>query len=334
MVKEIKGIVYEVVDALTDITIADSLVVSSNKIGTGNGERKLYVGNENDTLKDFLDNFTEIYHCFMLKSDLETYLKKVKKEYLNPRQEYRKKDEFPQRFFELQENISKEEEHIFFDMFCSDVERPRIYINAVGKTESERAANKWNLIREISLPNVTSLSIMKLKKEGRKYFYFKLEADFEILGIDIEEEIWEEEQKIRRSAELSPVEKQMLYYARIGQGKYRKQLLEEISCCPFTLVDDKHLLIASHIKPWKNSTNEEKLDPKNGFAFTPTYDRLFDQGYISFTDNKELLVSPWLSKANISRLNLEAGMVIAKLPGIDDTRKRYLAYHRKNIFKN
>lgn len=138
MIKKIAGIEYEVVDSLTDITVADSVVAPSNKIGTGNGERKLYVGNENNVLKEFFDNFTGIYHCIALKSDIEMYLEAMKKEYLKPCQEYRKRNEFPKRFLKLQEQISKEDECIFFDMICSDVERPRIYINAVGD-ERKRA---------------------------------------------------------------------------------------------------------------------------------------------------------------------------------------------------
>ena len=102
--------------------------------------------------------------------------------------------------------------------------------------------------------------------------------------------------------------------------------------CPVTLVSDDRLLIASHIKPWAASNQNEKIDPKNGFMFTPTIDYLFDSGFISFEDNKKMLVSPWLSKPTISRLNIKPLKVIDHLPIIG--REKYLQYHRKSIFKN
>ena len=127
-------------------------------------------------------------------------------------------------------------------------------------------------------------------------------------------------------------EKEMLIKSRIGQGKYRENLLKECPYCPFTLIDDKRLLVASHIKPWSKSDNCEKIDSKNGFIFTPTYDKLFDRGFITFDDSKKLIVLPWLSPMNQKRLGIYSGMLIEKL-NLSNKRKEYLKYHRKNIFK-
>ena len=52
---------YKVLDAKEKITIADSFVVRQNKIGGGNGEAKLYVGNENDEMRDFFGNSGFVY---------------------------------------------------------------------------------------------------------------------------------------------------------------------------------------------------------------------------------------------------------------------------------
>lgn len=92
--------------------------------------------------------------------------------------------------------------------------------------------------------------------------------------------------------------------ARQGQGEYRKKLLEQCPFCPITLISDDRLLIASHIKPWAKSNDFEKTDPYNGFMFTPTIDHLFDRGFITFTDNQEMLLSPFLSKMTYSKLGL------------------------------
>nr|WP_265101289.1 HNH endonuclease signature motif containing protein [Helicobacter cetorum] len=79
------------------------------------------------------------------------------------------------------------------------------------------------------------------------------------------------------------------------------------------MVNDEHLLIASHIKPWIKCDDKEKIDPKNGIILTPTYDKLFDRGFISFDENKRLLLSPWLSPMNIKRLNLSENVRLLAL---------------------
>ena len=105
-----------------------------------------------------------------------------------------------------------------------------------------------------------------------------------------------------------------------------------IGMCPFTMVNDERILIASHIKPWAKANDDEKVDPKNGYMLTPTFDRLFDRGFITFNEDKSMLVSPWLSPMNQKRLGIYTGKVITSLP-IDEKRIIYLKYHRENIFK-
>lgn len=97
------------------------------------------------------------------------------------------------------------------------------------------------------------------------------------------------------------------------------------------MVNDERLLIASHIKPWAKSTNFEKTDPKNGFMLTPTYDKLFDRGFISFENDGTMLVSPWISPMNQKRLDIFNGKKIRMLP--TEGREAYLYYHRELVFK-
>lgn len=130
---------------------------------------------------------------------------------------------------------------------------------------------------------------------------------------------------------ISATEKEQLSNARIGQGKYRQDLLNQCPYCPITMVSDDRLLIASHIKPWAKSNEQEKHDPKNGFMFTSTYDFLFDRGFISFTDDKKMLVSPWLSKMTCAKLSLVDQRLYTHLP--TEGRTHYLEYHRSSRFK-
>lgn len=101
--------------------------------------------------------------------------------------------------------------------------------------------------------------------------------------------------------------------------------------CPITLISDDRLLIASHIKPWAASNDIEKIDPLNGFMLTPTFDRLFDRGFLSFTDDKKTILSPFLSNMTYSKIGISDNKIIPHLP--IDGREGYLDYHRNNILK-
>lgn len=142
---------------------------------------------------------------------------------------------------------------------------------------------------------------------------------------------FDEENRIRK--EYVGSEKEQLILSRRGQGKFRAGVLEINSKCPFTLIEENDLLIASHIKPWKNSDDKEKIDPNNGFMFTPTYDKLFDKGLISFQDDGTLIVSKELSEKVINILDIHPGEVLKEIK-ITHACKRFLSYHRKIVFRD
>lgn len=117
---------------------------------------------------------------------------------------------------------------------------------------------------------------------------------------------------------------------RIKQEELRNNALKILKICPFTEIDDKRLLITSHIKPWAFSNNRERLDINNVFLFSPLYDKLFDKGLISFTNDKKLLISKDLSLKNIENIGIFNNQIIDLLP--ISGRERYLEYHRNNVF--
>lgn len=126
--------------------------------------------------------------------------------------------------------------------------------------------------------------------------------------------------------------KDVITAIRIGQNLFRKKLIISLKKCPITGIDDVRILTASHIKPWTMSDNSERLDLHNGFLFSPTFDRLFDRGIITFSDKKELIVSSTFSKDNLIRLRVFKNQVIEDLPIIG--REAYLEYHRTKIFQH
>lgn len=96
------------------------------------------------------------------------------------------------------------------------------------------------------------------------------------------------ETSIRERVDIPSTEATQLIKARRGQGLYksRVELLEE--GCRVTGVRRPQHLVASHIKPWRDSTDAEKLDGHNGLLLSPHVDHLFDRAYISFSDSGKL----------------------------------------------
>jgi putative restriction endonuclease len=319
----IDNISYTIIDTKEKITVADSFVVRSNKIGSAHGEGKLYVGNDNKETHDFFGARGFKINCLLLKKDLVEYLNDSKTEYLHPEQPYTRPLNLPGLWNERAKKIGNLPEILpFVIVDQTQIQGDRVYVNT-------QDAN-YKLIRELSLPNISYLSAMKLMAPaGNLVYYFKLFVDF--FG-ELENELLIEEEENKILIELIPVEEKLqLIKARKGQGKYRENLLEQCPFCPITLVSDDRLLIASHIKPWVKSDENEKIDPKNGFMFTPTYDFLFDRGFITFTDDKKMKVSPWLSKMTCSKLNITDDKKYTLLP--TEGRENYLNYHRDHIFK-
>ncbi|MED3801624.1 HNH endonuclease [Lysinibacillus xylanilyticus] len=114
---------------------------------------------------------------------------------------------------------------------------------------------------------------------------------------------------------------------RKGQEKFRKLLLNKYDSCALCGVDAIHSR-ASHIKPWVASSNQERLDLHNGLLLCPNHDYLFDKGFISFTDQGNLLISTKLSEIQMQFFNIHTQMKLI----IKEQMKNYLEYHRENIF--
>lgn len=322
----INGKTFSIIDTIEKMTIADSFVLRSNKIGEGNGEAKFYVGNENADTRSFFGEHGFRLNCFLLQKDLKEFLISSETEYKNPEQPYQRKELLPNLWDERIRKIDALGDFLPFILTeQTQIAGPRIYVKA-----PENDVN-YKLIRELALPNISYLSAIKLVDEnGDFYYYFKPFIDY--YGEYENPFIIDEEIKILEEEDLTIEVKTQLIRARKGQGKYRQMLLEECPFCPITLISDDRLLIASHIKPWVKSDEIEKIDPKNGFMLTPTFDLLFDRGFITFTNDKKMIISPWISKMTCSKLNIAPEKQYTMLP--INGRENYLEYHRNNIFKS
>jgi hypothetical protein len=139
------------------------------------------------------------------------------------------------------------------------------------------------------------------------------------------------EAEIAQSPDLGPTEKDQIIKARRGQGRFREGVLAFEKRCRITGVEDPEFLIASHIKPWRSATNEERLDGENGLLLTPNIDRLFDRGFIAFSDRGDLMIAPAAGRDCLRRLGLPVDSPVNVGP-FSANQRRYLSFHRGNVF--
>ncbi len=126
---------------------------------------------------------------------------------------------------------------------------------------------------------------------------------------------------------LLPTERAAITQARIGQGAYRRKLLELWDGqCALTGCSVEEVLRASHAKPWKISSNQERLDPYNGLLLAAHVDALFDAGLIGFSDSGKLLLSNQITPEQLHTLGIETSQT---LRFVKDQHHKYLAEHRK-----
>jgi hypothetical protein len=157
-------------------------------------------------------------------------------------------------------------------------------------------------------------------------------ADEPILLDDVEEEFDEEDEIVDQilSNELLPeTVREQLIMARVGQGKFRSCVEIVSPSCRVTGISDSNFLIASHIKPWRVSSNEERLDGNNGLMLSPHIDQLFDDGYISFQDDGSLVVSSALPLKILEAWSIDARINAGKL---NEHQARYMKHHRESVF--
>lgn len=123
-----------------------------------------------------------------------------------------------------------------------------------------------------------------------------------------------------------PTTMQAQITVRLGQGEFGSEVRELWNKrCAVTGSSTMAALEASHIKPWADSTDGERLDPNNGLLLTANLHKLFDAGLISFEDSGKILVSSKLSQSERKIFGV-VGKKLFKKPSAETAK--YLAYHR------
>ncbi|OAH52919.1 MULTISPECIES: HNH endonuclease [Bacillaceae] len=117
---------------------------------------------------------------------------------------------------------------------------------------------------------------------------------------------------------------------RLGQQKFKRELLPLWDHkCALCGIELPALLRASHSKPWKDSTDVERVDPFNGVLLCCNHDALYDKGYIAFDGQGRLHISSQIPEMDYVKYNIHPKMKIARY----EENKPYFKWHKRDIFQ-
>jgi putative restriction endonuclease len=181
-----------------------------------------------------------------------------------------------------------------------------------------------------------------LERGGELFLLGQDEVDSSVLEAELKEHLARQ----HLSAEVErETERIALGAARVGQHLFAQQVLANCgSQCVFCGLSPaafgaKRMLLAGHIKPWKDSTSAERLDTRNGLAACPAHDVAFDTGLLTVNGGLRIHVARSLAAAIESdpvtrqyygRPPMRDTLLLP--PGAQQPARKYLDWHRGNIF--
>jgi len=135
-----------------------------------------------------------------------------------------------------------------------------------------------------------------------------------------------------------PTEGKATVRVRRGQQFFRQAILRAygVRCC-ITGIPVPGLLVASHIKPWRDFPNE-RLNPRNGLCLSSLHDAAFDAGLITLDEKLAVVLSKGL-REYFPQPVLEENFVPfegkpIRLPDkLAEPQVEFLSYHRESIFR-
>ena len=213
-------------------------------------------------------------------------------------------------------------------------------VNTISNEMVERGVINKSLLQmnlleiDISVQNILNNNYFINKNLTGRRMYSNALKQFRYFVLELSENHNEEDaigKIIAQSPDIDETEKMTIIRARIGQGKYRSGLIDKYNGrCVVTGIDKKSLLVASHIKPWSVSENNERIDTENGLLLCANMDRLFDCGLITFNDKGKMIISSFVGEQNRLRLHISNECVV----DLKATSRllAYMEYHRDVLF--
>ncbi|MBT2736209.1 HNH endonuclease [Bacillus sp. ISL-7] len=190
------------------------------------------------------------------------------------------------------------------------------------------------LLEELSInynpsPNHTELQALTLKLRWKRLNNSQVNLLLEKVNPLHNESFLKLQKDLESPIVLDKTEKESVVKARIGQSIFKKALLSVEKKCRLCGVSDERFLVASHIKPWSQSSNHERMDVNNGLLLCPNHDSLFDKGYIGFADDGTIVISDSLDEVTKVFLNINETMNFK----MNVSQEKYMKWHRENVFK-
>ena len=248
---------------------------------------------------------------------------------------------------------TKEETILAFDLYCKTSFRKISSLNQeiieladlLGRTPSSVALKMQNLAHfdpELRKRNIIAMSHGS-KQDAAVWQEFS--NDWEELSYQarlvlaklknerIDQVLMEPEIGLLPEGEV----KEQLVKSRIGQYFFRMAVLNsyENRCC-ITGLAVPELLVASHIKPWKNADSKtERTNPMNGLSLNALHDKAFDRGLITVTPDYIIKVS---SKIKPSSGDIVEDWLLSfankkiRTPNKFLPKKEFLEFHNDVIF--
>lgn len=167
--------------------------------------------------------------------------------------------------------------------------------------------------QEVAALSLAAQAVKPVPADDLDYWEHKLELD--IVG----------------DTSVRDTERLAIIRARVGQGLFKERVSMIETKCRITGVENPVHLVASHCKPWRDSSNEERLDGENGLLLTPSIDHLFDRGFIGFENNGKLIISPVAHRPSLVRMGVETEQIV-NVGSFSSGQKQFLDFHRNSVF--
>lgn len=163
--------------------------------------------------------------------------------------------------------------------------------------------------------------------KGNKMYSAALNSYQQFLSTTSNMSLTEDIDSIVNDKTIDDTQKARLVNTRIGQGRFREDLIKYWKGCAVTGYPATQFLLASHIKPWRVASDSERLDKYNGILLLPNLDKVFDLGYITFEDDGSIRISSHIEQPE--NLGLKPELSIR----LSESHNHFMRYHRTDVYE-
>lgn len=352
-----------IIDLLRDGTVTRNAICidDSLKASFGRHFQKLHKGNDSENLLlPFYHLRTEGFWHFKVKRGMQDAFNELvasggpsSAKQLNDIIEYAYLDE--KLFHFLTTELGRTEAH---ELLLENLEDLSVqfhrWLLGIGKSEKtaknyvgaiQGSISNWAQEAEISQQNLISIQsytqINKIAQQlgnyevfqerntrGRQMYSAALNSYQDFLSTTAQAQLTEDIDAIVSDRTIDDTQKARLVNTRIGQGRFREDLIKYWKGCAVTGYPGTQFLLASHIKPWRIATDDERLDKYNGILLLPNLDKVFDLGYITFEENGSIKISKHLEQPESLGLNTKLNIRLSA------SHEYFMKHHRSHVFES